>query len=279
MKKETDDINVLLEGVRFSMYKKDLKKAEQQIKTLIQKGEGQKKTYNEEGKEYFNFESPFEVFLFDQQFKSDKEHVRIHYPYAEIYRLYGELLLEMKRPKEAGEVLKEAIRWNPVSAKTHFEYAESLRQLKRLEEYLEVTKKIFKLANTREELARVYRNMGYYFLVKEDYKAAIGCYIWSLQYEKDSKEAQAQLCYIKIIADRDAEQPSIEEFEQIAKKEGFPIELNKEILGIAIGYGNYFAKNGNINLARDMYAIAYDLTHEKQFQELVEALDESNVNN
>ena len=279
LKKEIDDVKVRLDEICFSMYKKDFKKAESQMEELIRKSEGKLKCDNDEIMEYYNFESCFELFLYDQLFSSGIQRVCVTYPYAEIYRLYGKLLLEMERPNEAVEVLKGAIRWNPVSVKTHFEYAESLRQLKRMDEYLEITKKIFQLAYTRVDLARTYRNMGYYFLVKEDYKAAIGCYIWSFLYEKDSKEAQAQLCYIKIIADRDVRQPNIGDFEQIAKKEGFPIVLNEEILEIAIGYGNYFAEKGNISLAKEMYSIAYDLTHEKEFQELIDSLDRANANN
>lgn len=84
-----------------------------------------------------------------------------------------------------------------------------------LDKYMEATRRAFDVAYTKEEVARVFRNFGYYFIEKEKYQAAIGCYLLSLQYDRESKNAQSELYYIHQKTNGTVKQPTLEELEDL----------------------------------------------------------------
>ena len=268
-------IGAVLDEVRFNIFKKNYDRALELMEGLVKKTENNPLYQNDSVTEYFTFATAFEFFMYIERFKADKEIKWIEYPYSSIYLQYGSLLIDMKRYQEANLALEKAVRWNPMSAKIMYEYAESFKILGQLEDYIEITKRAFSVAYTRNEVARGYRNWGYYLIEKEKYQAAIGCYLLSLEYEKDSKGAQSELFYIHQKTNGSAKQPTIEELEEIAKVEGFPMEINEDVLGIACAYGRHFIEEGLLDGARVMFEIVYELTENESIKDILDNLPES----
>lgn len=270
-------IHAVLDEVRFNVYKKDFKKALELMETLVAKAERNPMYQNDSVTEYFSFETAFEFFMYVQSNESDKEVKWIQYPYAAIYLQYGSLLIDLKRYEEANQMLKKAVRWNPMSAKILFEYAETFKVMGDNEKFFALSKKAYEIAYTRADIARVYRNLGYYFVEEEKYQAAIGCYLLSLKYDNESKNAQSELYYIHQKTDGRVKEPTLEELEVIAEAEGIPMGLNEDVLGIAVAYGKHFLENNELDGARAMFEIAYELTQDEMFEKILEDIPEERL--
>lgn len=269
---DRNGIHAVLDEVRFNIYKKEYSKALDLMSNLVEKMEQSPMYQSDSVTEYFTFETPFEFFMCAQKLKTGKEIKWIEYPYAEIYLQYGSLLIDLKRYEEANQMLEKALQWNPMSAKIGYEYAETFKIMGMLDKYIEITRKAFSVAYTKEEVARGYRNFGYYLIEQEKYQAAIGCYLLSLQYDRESKNAQSELYYIHQKTNGKVKQPTIDELESIAEREDFPMGVNRDVLGIAVSYGKHFLEEGQTEGARAMFEIVYDLTDDKAIKELLDSL-------
>ena len=182
--------------------------------------------------------------------------------------------MDLQRYEEANQALEKALRWNPMSAKIMFEYAETFKILGQMDRYIEVSRRAFTVAYMKNDVARAYRNMGYHFIEEEKYQAAIGCYLLSLQYDKELKNAQSELYYIHQKTEGTVKQPTIEELVKIAEIEGIPMEVDHDVLGIAFAYGKHFLEDGEITGARAMFEIVYNLTDDESVKDILDKLPE-----
>lgn len=274
MQNDMSGISAVLDEVRFNIFKKNFDKALELMENLVEKTENNPMYQNDSVTEYFSFASVFEFFMYIQRYKTDKEIKWIEYPYSSIYLQYGSLLIDLKRYEEANQILEKAVRWNPMSAKIMYEYAETFKIIGQFDKFIEMTKKGFSVAYTKNEVARGYRNWGYYFVEMKKYQAAIGCYLLSLQYEKDNKNAQSELYYIHQLTNGTIKQPTLEELETIAEIEGFSMEVDRDVLGIAYAYGKHFIEDGELEGAKAMFEIVYELTDDEEVKSILDKFSE-----
>jgi tetratricopeptide (TPR) repeat protein len=193
-------------------------------------------------------------------------------PYTEIYLLYGSLLVEMKRYAEAQEALRKGLRWNPVSFNMTSEYIETYKVTGDLEKFFSLTKEAFKIAFRSSDVARCYRNLGYFFVEKKLWSEATACYLLSLQYDHDSKTAQSELYFINSSAEGKIQEPSIDQAREYREKYGFPIGADEDVIGLAVSYGKHFLEQGALNAAKYFLSIAYDLTGSDDILKIIEQL-------
>lgn len=135
--------------------------------------------------------------------------------------------------------------------------------------FFKLTKEAFKLAFRSDDLARCYRNLGYYFVEKELWSEAIACYLLSLQYENDSRQAQSELYYINSITNGEVAEPSLEEVMEYGIRYGFPIGADDDIVGLSLSYGKEFLDQNEPDAARYFLSIAYDLTGREEIAEMM----------
>ena len=128
-----------------------------------------------------------------------------------------------------------------------------------------------KYAFRSKDIGRCYRNLGWYFVEKKMYKEAIGVYIMSTHYDRDSNTAQGELYYIQQM-DASAKEPTIDELNAIAEKNGFPMGPDKTVLQTAYAYGKHFMDKKMIDAARYCFEILYDLTGDEEIKELLEKI-------
>ena len=112
------------------------------------------------------------------------------------YYALGVIEVENKNLSKAREYLRRAIEWNPVYVDAYFEYAETFKMAGNLETFYTVTNNIYDKIFLPGHLARYYRNLGYYFIEKENYNLATCLFLHSLSFE-ETDMAKSEIMYIK----------------------------------------------------------------------------------
>jgi tetratricopeptide (TPR) repeat protein len=269
---DVEGIKATLKEIRFNVFEGDIEKAFRLSESLVSKIEEMAMFENDLASEYFTFNNVFEemLYVYYNKPKRDLRHSTI--PYGEIYYIHGNLLFEMKRIDEARIYLEKSLRWNPASCTAAFEYIETFKVRKEFDDFFRLTKEQFKYAYKPEYLARCYRNLGFYFIEKEEYSVAAGCYLMSMMYESDNKQAQSELYYIQQTAPKGYKKPTPELLDSYGEKYGFSIGACSDIIGLARVYSQKALKEGNLNVAIYFLDIFCGLTQNEDAIKLLEKL-------
>ncbi len=269
----------ILEEVRFNIFKKDFDKALSIMAPLVRKFDEGQFFQDDQVSEYRIFDETFEEVLYRFRYRPEKDVRHTPIPLTEVYLLYGSLLIDLKRLPEAQESLKKALHWNPVSFKITSEYIETYKMLGDLDNFFRLSVDAFKIAFRPEHVARCYRNLGFYFVEKEQYSEAIACYLMSLQFERESKQVQSELYYINSKTGGTVKQPSMAEAKQYAEQYGFPIGADDDVIGLSFSYGKHFMQESIPEAARYFLDIAYGLTDDENVKKMIDKLSESTPEN
>lgn len=256
------------------LFKKDFNKALKLLEDLIFELDENQPYRDDEVSEYYNFEEYFEEVLFKELNNPEKEIRRVPVPYTRIYNMYGYTLYELDKFDEAKKCLEIGLGWNPVSFKLMSEYIEILKIKGDLENFFKLTINSFKIAFRPQNVARCFRNLGYYFAEKELYSEAKAAYIMSLQFERDSEQALKELYYVDEKTNHKLEKPPIEKFKEYSEQYGFPIGADLNVLNLAYQCGIKSLENKNPDGARYFFSILYDLTHDPEIKAALDKLPE-----
>lgn len=260
-----------LEEIRFNIYKKNYDKALKMSGNLVKEIEALNMYQDDQVSEYHLFDEFFEEILYRHLYSPTKDLRRALIPYTEIYTLYGSLLVELKRTEDARKELQKGLRWNPMSFQIMSEYIETFKMEGNMDRFFEKTVEAFKMAIHAPEVARCFRNLGYYFVEKKLYSEAIAAYLLSMRFEKDSKQVQSELYYINQVAGG-IEEPSYEDVKKYAEKYGFPMGADEDILGLAYAYGKHFVEQGENEPGRYFLSILYELTQDDEVKKMLDAI-------
>lgn len=272
LRNDKKSMEAALYEIRYNVYKKELKKAERMMVAIVEKIEKAPMFQNDKVSEYYTFNKAFEEILYRHLHKTEREIRRAEIPHSEIYLQYGNLLFELRRYQEARAALEKAVRWNSISLKVAFEYMKTFKAVGAPEEFASLTRSAFKYAYRAKDLARCYRNMGYYFVEKMEYRAAMGCYILSMQYDRDSKNAQSELYYIQTETDGALKRLNMEDMKLYSEMYGFPLGADDNIIGLSYTYGKHFMDEGDTELAQYLFEIAYELTEDGEVKGVLDGL-------
>lgn len=265
---ELDDLFSTLQSGDYNLALNKVEKLVENAEELISAGMYQ----NDSVSDYFCFINPMQELLYGYRHRDSEKDIRpSSFPFATIYFFYGNILFELGRYTEANVALGKAKRWNPMDADIAFEYAETYKAMGDIETFFDYTIEIFNFAYKSEDLARCYRNLGYYFIEKKMWQEAIACEDYSLNFDSNTDAAYGELFYIEQTTHLEIKPAPIETMKKFSRKYGFPLEPNEDVVGLAIAYGENSAENGNDEFAKYFLNIAYDLTH---FDEVKQLLDE-----
>ena len=264
-------VDAVLEEVRYNMYKGNFDKALTMIEGLIRRREKLNRCQDDTVSEYHSFKEPFEEILYKYRYRPEKDIRQANVDYSGIYLLYGTVLTELKEYEKAKNALQTALRWNPVCAAAYFELAEVFKITQNPEEFFRLTTEAFRIAFHSSDVARCYRNFGYYFVGKELYPAAAGCYYMSGLYEPDSKQAMSELFYISTKAGNEVLDQAGEDINKYSEQYGIPRMPDNDIIGLSYAHGRQCYEQAKYELAGYFWDITYDLTRD---EEIGEKLDE-----
>ena len=149
--------------------------------------------------EYHSFTNPLEEILFRKYIGAKKE-VRLipdNKPLLDLYYIYGFLLFENKEFDKAEENLKKAIQINPVSARVILELSE-IYKMHTLDfnKFYMYTSDALKYSYYPSDIARCYRNLGYYYIEENKLDIAVALFHFSMNFEM-SAMAYSELHYIE----------------------------------------------------------------------------------
>ena len=262
----------VLEEASFKQHEKKFDEALAMIEGLIQKFEASGMFSDDQVSEYHCFNEFFEEALYRFHAEPEKDLRRADIPFDEIYMLQGSLLIDLQRPLDAEAALEKALRWNPASAQIAFEHAETAKIRGDMDLFFRRTLDVFRYAFRPNLVARCFRNLGYYFVEKEQWEDAVACFTMSLRFDNESHMAMSELYYIQQKAGRTIPQPTMDELRNIAEKYGFPVGADPDVLGLSYNYGKRFAEQGDADGARYCWQITYELTGDEDIRKMMDEL-------
>ena len=150
-------------------------------------------------KEYHSFLNPLEEILFYQYIGFEKElaYIPFNEPLFDLYYIYGTLLLENDDFAKAEEYLLKALRINPVSSKTILSLADIYKSKTRTyNRFFLYNVDALKFAYKNEDIARAYRNFGFFYVEENQLDIAAVFYDFSLNFDFN-RQAFRELEYLK----------------------------------------------------------------------------------
>ncbi len=268
MDQDVEQFKSALKEADYFIEKKDLNKAKEIIEPIINSLKEEKLFKNDSKNIYFSFNEPFEDVLFQYLEKPKEQVQRTALPYSDAYYTYARVCLESNEIENAQEALKKAIQWNPTSFKSNLLYMQTIKN--DLKRFFEFTKFSFQYIFHVNDLAQAYRNLAWYFDQSNLKRIAYGCYGISLQYE----ESDEAIDYMNDLDQKEwFTEPSMGEMMDFAKKYGFSIGPNQDVVGLAFGYGKQCYEEGLIQEAKYFLEIAYALTNSQEVLDLLEKLE------
>lgn len=251
----------------------DYSGAKDVLESVIKKLE-ESECYNDPETEYHTFAAPIEQVLFLKDHDGGKKIEIAPESFATLYLTYSNLLLGMKDNAGAKTALEKAIKWNPVNPNLRLEYADIFRVEEDMEGFFDKTLDAYETAYSRDFLARIYRNIGYYFIEKEKWNEAMAAYVLSLHIDSKSQDAAKEIDYIQEQTKGNTGIPSMDEIKKVGHDYGFSTEPNDEIVGVAAYYGHKAMDDGRKDVAKYFLAIAHDLTGDSHIAEILEKISE-----
>ncbi len=261
-----------IEEAEFNIYRKRYDVALQILEGMISKIESIPLYENDSVSEYHTFDEIFEELLYTQVTRPTRTLRPADPNWTRGYYLYGNLLFELKRYEEAQAALKKALRWNPVSAEINFEYIEIFKMLGDLDTFFQLTKDMFRYAFHASDIARVYRNLAYYFVEKELYNEAMGCLQLSGIFQ-ESKTAPAEMYYILQLTQGKAKAPAPPEMKGIAERYGFSLGVCEDVIQLAYSLGMMSKKKDQKQAAKYYLEIVHDLTKSEHVKAQLKELE------
>lgn len=261
-----------LDEIDFCLYKKDYRKAQMLLESLIEKIEAAHLFEEDEVSIYKDFGETFEEILYTVRFEPKKTLRSTGLPFSLIYLRYGSLLFEIHEHEKAKEALRKALEWNPVNASIAFELAENYKATGDLESFFEITKQTYKYCFRPATLARYYRNLAFYFSEKKRFKEAAVCVHVSGVYDDTSANLQSELYYIQEMNGGKRIDIEPTEGRALLEKEGISTRPDDDVLGLSFTLAKQCLDNKDWEAADYFLGIFNDLTHHEEMETLHESI-------
>lgn len=213
---------------------------------------------NDDKSEYHQFNNQMEVVLFEKYITPEREVLPIpaEVPLVDIYHIYAYLLIEKEEYDEAIKYLNTALEYNPVSLPLLEEIREIykiLGNLEKLEEYIRLS---FKYSYNPTDIARVYRDYGYYYAEKSEPETAVALYLQSLKFD-NNELAYRELHYLQ--SDGQDIELTLDDVKEVLEENSIPLVANSFIIEEYTRCGDRFTEDEEYEKALEMYTIAFVL--------------------
>jgi len=272
--------DAVIEEAEFQISKKNFNKALELLESQLKEFESDDGEFNQfpddSVSEYYSFRNLFENILYCELNKPQKKVRYMRRDFDRFYLVYGSLLFELKRFDESKKALETANRINPMNTKVLFELSEISKVRREWDRYLELSKYCLKIAYSRKDLSRCYRNIGFYYIEKQSYDLAIALYYLSLHYDDEPKMAQSELFYIQQVTGKPTPAPSIEEIKSMFAKNDIQLGPSDDVINLAVELGIHTEKDKQYGLARFFFSIAYELTNSDAVKKRIDSLPATN---
>ena len=214
--------------------------------------------------EYHSFTNPLEEIIFMNYIGAEKEirYIPDNKPLLDLYYIYGFLLFENQEFEEAEESLKKALKINPVSARVILELSEIYKmRTPTLNKFSIHTLDALKYAYYPQDIARCYRNLGYYYIEENQFDVATALFKYSMEYEMSIK-AYTELQYIESKG-HDINM-TLSEAISILEEKNIQIGANPFVLKTLEELSKEYEENRLYNQSLYFYDLLYGITHDEK---------------
>lgn len=213
--------------------------------------------------EYHSFTNPLEEILFREYIGAEKE-VRLipdNEPLLDLYYIYGFLLFEKNQYKKAEESLKKAKKINPVSARIILELCEIYKiRTPSFNKFYIYTTEALKYSYYPQDIARCYRNLGYYYIEENKFDIAVALLKYSMNFEL-SITAYNELHYIESKGQNI--NLSKEEVNRLLESANIQIGVNPFILKTLYDLAEEYEQNKLYNQSLYFYELLNNITNDE----------------
>lgn len=259
-----DILNEITEFIEIGDYKKALNRLNNFMETFPGMFEDDKVS------EYHSFTNPLEEILFRKYVGAEKE-VRLipdNKPILDLYYIYGFLLFENNQLEEAEISLKKAKKINPVSARVILELCEIYKtRTPSFNKFYMYTVEALKYSYYPQDVARCYRNLGYYYIEENQLKTAAALFKYSMEFEL-SITAYNELQYIESKGQKI--DLKLEESINILNEKNIQIGVNPFILDTLKEFAKEYEKNKLYNQSLYFYELLYNIVKDEKINEKIE---------
>ena len=274
MRQETKEMLVTAQEKTRELFKdRKLEEAAACIRQAIEEMEKDPPVSEDEECICFDFKTAMEEVIYRQEEKPKKKVRLAEAPVSNAYLISGSIAMELKDYATALKRLEQAMDWNPINPEIAFEYAEVVKRMGSVDQFLELTRRIFPHIYSPSQLAHAYRNVGYYFEKKDMWSEAVGAFMFSLGYETVPTIQQELMAIAKEKGDQ-AKAPALADFEEICKANDIPFGPDPELVGLAISHGMFFLKEKDGLRGEYFLRIAHGLTKDPKIAELLQAMEQ-----
>ena len=249
----------LLLEVRYRLMEKDLDGAEDLIESIMPSEEAL--TEGDEHTLYLEFDNALEYLFYVNRFGTEREIQQPALSVAELYLLYAYLLVEKREFQRALEVIDTTLKRKPLFTDIMFERAEIYKLQQDMEGFFRATVEAFPYCYRREDIARYFRNLGYFFIEKEDWPEAMFCYIVSTHWHP-TEMAESQMFYITSKSGYVFDAENINPCRQKLEEYGAPFYPEPLWVSCALYMGDLAKQEEEYEGALSYYSVAYDLTED-----------------
>ncbi|MGI5988799.1 MAG: hypothetical protein ACOX78_00855 [Lachnospiraceae bacterium] len=253
------------------MNEENLRTALQTIDALEQMEDGGESLRENSTSVTLSFDHVMEYYLYIWYFPQDKE---IHFagvPYSSYYLEAGNEKLKEGKPHAAVKYFRKAQLWNPVSLPVKLAFAEALKQENKLKPYLDKTQEAHRYCLTRAEMARYFRNVGFYYVEKYRPDIARACYIRANRYFH-SENADLELKYLETALKDKTPEMTDEQIDSLLRENDIftgPDETSVQVVAHA---GFDLIRTGQTREAADCLEVASDISGDESMKRLVKKL-------
>ncbi len=265
-----DEINLVAEEAFFQLTQNhDPIRAEKLYKSVIDTIKGMFK--DDEEAEYHSFDNFYEEAIYKYIEKPVKTLRRSTFDNAMIYYFYGYCLIDNEKFDEAEQALLEAYRWDPVKPQIIFELAEIYKMKKDFAPFLKYTAIALKFAYKLADIARAYRNYGFYYTDIEEYEKGAAFFYLSNIFQED-KTANSELFYIAQTIGKLPERPEPDKMKELCEQEGVQFWFNNDVVSIIYQVAQALEEGGVKNGAVFGYSIVCELTNDDEIKKRIDLL-------
>ena len=224
---------------------------------------------NDDDAEYHFFTNTLEELIFMRYIGSKNEikYIPTNQPVLDLYYIYGFLLLEDNQFEKSEEYLKKAIKINPVSSRVILELSEIYKiHTYTYNKYYMFVSDALKYAYYPQDIARCYRQLGFYYIEENQMEIALALFIYSMEYEL-SPQAYSEINYIQ---SKNSElKLNLDECINIIKNKNIQLGVNPFVLDTLYELADEYEKNRLYSQSLYYYEIIYDLTNDENILEKI----------
>lgn len=245
------DANVLMKTRLF-------KEAKEKFEEYIRLAEDE---YKDSKDRCYAFNSMLDFVLFVNREKPNYTIKSIKSNVSNAYTAIGAICFELKDFSEAKKQLNKAIEWNPYNFSAKLELGEVYKVQGEMNNFFDITLATYKHIYNEIDLARFYRNLGYYFTEKKNWTLAKAIYLYSLEFE-NNMGVNNELNYIRHESN-DSSLPNKDSLKDILSENKVPTYISKLNIEIISGLYNELKKDNKHESAFGTSLLELIKTYEK----------------